>query len=116
MRTSQQTTTVTQIAGLTGQVNDFFRSATDTFAGIKDAASAEAAVPKLRELSTRLDSMRVRWTAAAEARASLVALVKDLSAKLMPSIDSLVAVPAIADKLKPLIDELRRKLNSMVTA
>jgi hypothetical protein len=59
MRTSQQTTTITQIAGLTGQVNDFFRSATDTFAGIKDAASAEAAVPKLRELSTRVDSMRV---------------------------------------------------------
>ena len=117
MRTSQQTTTVTQIAGLTGQVNDFFRSATDTFAGIKDAASAEAAVPKLRELSTRLDSMRVAMDQLpADARASLVALVKDLSAKLMPSIDSLVAIPAVGDKLKPLIDELRRKLNGMVTA
>lgn len=116
MRTPQQTTTVTQIAGLTGQVNDFFRSATDTFAGIKDAASAEAAVPKLRELSTRLDSMRVAMDQLpADARARLVALVKDFSTKLMPTIDSVVAIPAVGDTIKPLIDELRRKLNGLVT-
>ena len=117
MRTPQQTATVTQIAGLTGQVSDFFRSATDTFAGIKDTASAEAAVPKLRELSTRLDSMRVAMDQLpADARARMVTLVKDLSAKLMPTIDSLVAIPAVGDTIKPLIDELRRKLNGMVTA
>ena len=45
-------------AVLTGQVSDFFRSATDTFAGIKDTASAEAAIPKIRDLSSRLDSLR----------------------------------------------------------
>jgi hypothetical protein len=116
MRTSQQTATVTQIAGVTGQVNDFFRLATDTFAGIKDAASAEAAVPKLRELSTRLDSMRVAMDQLpADARARLVALIKDLSAKLMPTLDSLGAIPAVGDKIKPVIDDLRRKLNGMVT-
>ncbi len=117
MRTPQQTATVPQIAGLTGQVNDFFLSATNTFAGIKDSASAEAAVPKLRELSTRLDVMRVAMDQLpADARARLVALVKDLSAKLMPTIDSVVAMPVVGDTIKPLSDELRRKLNGMVTA
>src|SRR5262249_36918037 len=60
-----RTTTVTappigteRVALLTGQVTDFFRSATDTLTGIKDTASAEAAIPKLRDLSSRLDSLR----------------------------------------------------------
>ena len=117
MRAPQQTATVPQTVGLTAQVNDFFLSATNTFAGIKDAASAEAAVPKLRELSTRLDSVRVVMDQLpADARARLVALVKDSSATLMPAIDSVMAMPAVGDTIKPLIDELRRKLNGMATA
>ena len=68
-----------QVARLIGQVNDVFRSATDTFAGIKDAASAEMAVPKLRELSTTLDTLRFTMNQLpVDARAKLVALVKDL--------------------------------------
>jgi Bacterial protein of unknown function (DUF937) len=116
MRTPQQTATAPQTAGLTGEVNDFFLSATNTFAGIKDAASAEAAVPKLRELSTRLDSMRVAMDQLpADARSRLVPLVKDFSAKLTPTMDSVMAMPAIGDTIKPLIDELRRKINGIVT-
>jgi hypothetical protein len=116
MRVPEQTATATLLTSLTGQVNDFFLSATNTFAGVKDAASAEAAVPKLRELSTRLDSMRVAMDQLpAEARSRLVALVKESSAKLMPVMDSVVAMPAVGDTIKPVIDELRRKLNGMVT-
>jgi hypothetical protein len=116
-RAPQQTAIPTQVASLTGQVNDFFLSATNTFAGIKDAASAEAAVPKLRELSTRLDSMRVEMgQLPADARSRLAALVKELSAKLMPVMDSVVAMPVVGDTIKPVIEELRRKLNGMATA
>jgi Bacterial protein of unknown function (DUF937) len=116
MRVPEQTATATLLTNLTGQVNDFFLSATNTFTGIKDAASAEMAVPKLRELSTRLDTMRVAMDQLpADARNRLVALVKDSSAKLMPAMDSVMAMPAVGDTIKPLIDELRRKLNGMVT-
>ena len=105
-----------QVTRLTGQVTDFFRSATDTFAGIKDAASAEMAVPKLRELSTTLDTLRFTMNQLpVDARAKLVTLVKDLSAKLMPTLDSAVTLPAVGDTVKPFVDELRRKLNAMVT-
>jgi hypothetical protein len=115
-RMSEQTATATLVNTMTGQVNDFFLSATNTFTGIKDAASAEAAVPKLRELSTRLDSMRVAMDQLpTEARSRLAALVKESSAKLMPVMDSVVAMPAVSDTIKPLVDELRRKLNGMVT-
>jgi Bacterial protein of unknown function (DUF937) len=106
-----------QVARLTGQVTDFFRSATDTFAGIKEAASAEMAVPKLRELSTTLDTLRSTMNQLpVDARAKLIALVKDLSAKLMPTLDSAVTLPAVGNTVKPFVDELRRKLNAMVTA
>jgi hypothetical protein len=47
-----------RMALLSRQVTDFYRSATDTFSEIKDTASAEAAIPKLRDLSTTLDSLR----------------------------------------------------------
>jgi hypothetical protein len=106
-----------QIARLTGQVTDFFRTATDTFTGIKDVASAEAAAPKLRELSARLDTMRVAMNQLpADARARLVALVKDLGAKLLPTIEAAMAIPVVGDTLKPYVDDLRSKLNALGTA
>jgi hypothetical protein len=106
-----------QVARVTGQVTDFFRTATDTFTGVKDAASAEAAAPKLRELSTRLDTMRVAMNQLpADARAKLVALIKDLGAKLMPTIEAAMAIPTVGDTLKPYVDDLRSKLNALSTA
>ena len=106
-----------QVARLTGQVTDFFRTATDTFTGIKDTASAEAAAPKLRELSTRLDTMRGAMNQLpADARARLVAMVKDMGAKLLPMIESAMAIPAVGDTLKPYVDDLRSKLNALGTA
>ena len=106
-----------QVTRLTGQVTDFFRTATDTFTGVKDAASAEAAAPKLRELSTRLDTMRVAMNQLpADARAKLAALVKDLGAKLTPAIEATMAIPTVGDTLKPYVDDLRSKLNALSTA
>jgi uncharacterized protein DUF937 len=106
-----------QATRLTGQVTDFFRTATDTFTGVKDTASAEAAAPKLRELSTRLDTIRVSMNQLpADARAKLAVLVKDLGAKLMPTIEAAMAIPTVGDTLKPYVDDLRSKLNALGTA
>lgn len=105
-----------QVAHLTGQVTDFFRAASDTFTGIKDVASAEAAAPQLRELSTRLDALRVGLNQLpTDARAKLVTVVKDLGAKLMPTIEAAMATPVVGDTLKPFVDDLRSKLNALGT-
>jgi hypothetical protein len=119
-----RTTTVTttpigtdQVAVLTGQVSDFFRSATDTFTGIKDTASAEAAIPTLRDLSSRLDSLRGSMDQLPpDARAKLAALFTDQRAKLTPVIDSVLAMPVVGDRLRPLIEELRTKMNMVASA
>jgi Bacterial protein of unknown function (DUF937) len=106
-----------RVALLTGQVTDFFRSATDTLTGIKDSASAEAAIPKLRDLSSRLDSLRVAMDQLPlDLKARIAALIKDQGAKLTPAFDSILAMPVVGDRLKPLIDELRTKMNTLASA
>jgi hypothetical protein len=101
-----------RVAALTGQVTDFFRSATDTFTGVKDTASAEAAIPKIRDLSSRLDSLRGSVDQLpSDARGRIAAQFTDLRAKLTPVVDSVLAMPVVGDRLKPLIAELRTKMN-----
>jgi hypothetical protein len=105
------------VAVLSGQVTDFFRSATDTLTGIKDTASAEAALPKLRDLSSRLDSLRVSMDQLPlDLKARIAGLIRDHGAKLTPMFDSIVAMPVVGDRLKPVIDELRTKMNALASA
>jgi hypothetical protein len=42
--------------------------------------------------------------------------VKDLGAKLMPTIEAAMAIPTVGDTLKPYVDDLRGKLNALSTA
>jgi hypothetical protein len=119
-----RTTTVTpppigtdRVAVLTGQVTDFFRSATDTLTGIKDTDSAEAAIPKLRDLSSRLDTLRGTMDQLPlDLKARIAALVRDHGAKLTPVFDSILATPVIGDRLRPLVEELRTKMNALASA
>jgi hypothetical protein len=74
-------------------------------------------VPKLRELSTTLETMRVVMSQLpGDARAKLVTLVQELSTKLMSTLDSAVAIPAVGDTIKPFVDDLRSKLRAMGAA
>ena len=69
------------------------------------------------ELSTRLGALRVGVNQLpTDARAKLVTLVKDLGAKPMPTIEASMAIPAIGDRLRPFVDDLRSKLNALGTA
>ena len=105
-----------RVAVLTGQVSDVFRSATDTFTGITDTAAAEAAVPKLRGLSSQLDTLRGSMDQLpAEGKARIVALCKDGASKLMPVINSAMAIPGVSDRIQPIVDEIRAKLTAVVS-
>ena len=55
------------------------------------------------------------WTTTTDARAKLVTVVKDLGAKLMPTIEAAMATPVVGDTLKPFVDDLRSKLNALGT-
>jgi hypothetical protein len=49
-------------------------------------------------------------------KARIAALIKDQGAKLTPVFDSIFAMPVVGDRLKPLIDELRTKMNTLASA
>ncbi|MET0516062.1 MAG: DUF937 domain-containing protein [Nitrospiraceae bacterium] len=103
-----------QVTGLTTQVTDFFRSATDVFTDMKDAASAQAAMPKLKDLMVKLDSIRgLIDKLPAESKDKVLTVVKGLSSKLVLLIDKVMATPGVGEKIKPLVDDLRTKLNAL---
>jgi hypothetical protein len=100
-----------QVAGLTTQVTDFFRSATDVFTDMKDAASAQAAVPKLKDLTVKLDSLRgLIDKLPADAKEKVLTVFRGLSSKLVLLIDKVMATPGVDEKIKPFVDDLRAAL------
>lgn len=89
-------------------------SATDALTGIKDAATANAALPKLRELNTRLGDVTKLWDTLPETgRAS----VRSAAGAALTSVKGLVAkaaaVPGVGPDVKPVLDEMTKKLAAL---
>jgi hypothetical protein len=101
---------------ITTQANNFVGNATEAFAQIKDAASAEAALPKLKELSTSLDALKTGASAlGADARSSMAAALKTAADKLTPMFDRVLRIPGVKEKIGPTVDEIRKKLTELTT-
>jgi hypothetical protein len=99
---------------LANQVNASMGALRIALAGINDAGSAEAALPRIRDAKAQLD----RVSALAEqlppdGKRALARLV----ASVMPAINTLcdraLALPGVSSVAKPAIDELRVRLDSL---
>src|SRR6516225_1856959 len=98
------------------QVTDSITSLRTTLGGITDAASAQAALPKLREVTTQIDKVDgLLGQLSPEQRKVLAGMVNPLMPSLNQLFDKVLAIPGVADLLKPTIDALRAKL-AMLTA
>jgi hypothetical protein len=101
-------------ARLTGDLKDVFESATRTLSGIKDAATAQAALPDLEKLNTKLDAVKGLWDKLpAAAQGTVSALVKDNMGKLQELIDKIMALPGVGEKVKPVLDAMVSKLKTL---
>jgi hypothetical protein len=109
---------VTAVQGLTvggldigKQVTDSITNLRTTLAGITDAASAQAALPKLREVTTQIDKVDgLLEQLSPEQRKVLAGVVGPLMPSLNQLFDKVLAIPGVAELLKPTIDALRAKL------
>src|SRR5499427_8173113 len=109
---------VTAVQGLTvggldigKQVTDSISNLRTTLAGITDAASAQAALPKLREVTAQIDKVDgLLGQLSPEQRKVLAGMVNPLMPSLNQLIDKVLAIPGVAELLKPTIDALRAKL------
>ena len=114
---------VTAVQGLTvggldigKQVTDSFNTLRTTLAGITDASSAQAALPKLREVTAQIDKVDgLLGQLSPEQRRVLAGVVNPLMPSLNQLFDKVLAIPGVAELLKPTIDALRAKL-ALLTA
>ena len=97
-----------QIARATGQVKDFFTSATTTLGQITDQASAEAALPRLRELAGQFESLRTSTAGLPTAvRDGVRPVVSQSWSALQATIDKVTAIPGVGSVLRPVVDQIR---------
>jgi hypothetical protein len=96
------------------QVNDSITNLRTTLAGITDPTSARASLPKLQEVTAQVDKVDgMLGQLSAEQRKLLAGIVSPLIPSLNQLFDKVLAIPGVADVLKPTIDALKAKLATL---
>jgi hypothetical protein len=99
---------------LANQINASVGSIRTVLPGITDAASAEAALPKLREAAAQLNEVSSRAAQLSpEGKSTLVKLIVAATPTINQMCDKVLAAPGAGDIAKPAIDELRGKLDAL---
>ncbi|MDR6756146.1 hypothetical protein J2Y48_001436 [Mycoplana sp. BE70] len=96
------------------QVTDTMAELQTTLNGVTDAATAQAALPKLQTATdtfNKVDGMLGQLSA--EQKAALSGLVKPGLTSLNALFDKVLALPGVSDVLKPTIDALKAKLATL---
>jgi hypothetical protein len=98
------------------QVTDSIANLRTTLTNVTDAASAQASLPKLQEVTAQIDKVDgLIGQLSAEQRKLLAGIVSPLVPTLNQLFDKVVAIPGVADVLKPTIDALKAKLAVLTT-
>ena len=99
---------------LANQINASVGSIRTVLPGITDAASAEAALPKLKEAAAQLNEVSSRATQLSpEGKSTLVKLIVAATPAINQMCDKVLATPGAGTIAKPAIDELRGKLDAL---
>jgi hypothetical protein len=99
---------------LANQINASVGSIRTLLPGITDAASAQAALPKLKEAVAQLNEVSSRATQLSpEGKSTLVKLIVVATPTINQMCDKVLATPGAGDIAKPAIDELRGKLDAL---
>jgi hypothetical protein len=112
----QQATTSAQSLVVGGvdigkQVNDGISNLRTTLNGITDPASAQAALPKLQDATSQIDKVGgMMAQLSPEQRKILAGLVTPAMPALTQLFDKVLAIPGVAQLLKPAIDAVKAKL------
>ena len=93
------------------QVTDTIGNLRSTLSGITDAASAQAALPKLTDATAQVDKVTGVIGQMSDAqRKTLAGLASPMMSTLNQLFDKVLAIPGVAEVIKPTIDTLKGKL------
>jgi hypothetical protein len=96
------------------QITNSVASVRTTLNGINDVASAQAALPKLQEVTAQIaktDSAVGQLSA--EQRKAIAAVINPLMPTVNQLCDKVLAIPGVAEVLKPSVDTLKAKLTAL---
>jgi hypothetical protein len=98
----------------TDQVKQLVTNATDALTGITDPASADAALPKLRDLSTKVDGLSTTLGALpAGARKPVNQMLGTGYTRLKELANKAMAIPGVGDKIRPVVEPMLSKLQAL---
>jgi hypothetical protein len=84
---------------------------------VNDAASAEAARPKLQEIADNLDEIgNLAGQLPADGKQALTGMVDGATPEIHELIDKVMAMPGVADVLKTTLEPIKTKLQALSTA
>jgi hypothetical protein len=93
------------------QITDSIASLRTTLTGITDGTSAQAALPKLREVSAQVDKVSgLIGQLSVEQRKVVAGLINPFLPTINQLFDKVLAIPGVAEILRPTIDALKAKL------
>jgi len=96
------------------QVTDSISGVRSTLNGVTDAASAQAALPRLQTATSQIDKVNGMLAQLSDGQRKMLAgLVSPGMSTLNQLFDKVLAIPGVAEIIKPTIDTLRAKLASL---
>jgi hypothetical protein len=97
------------------QVTDSINTLRSTLTDITDPASAQAALPRLREATTQIDKVSGMVGQMSDAQRKVLAgLVNPMMSTLNQLFDKVLAIPGVAEVIKPTVDTLKAKLATLI--
>ena len=102
---------------LASQFTSSVNSLKSALSGIKDVAGAQAALPKINELTAQLNDIKTRAAKLPpEGRSELAKLIVAATPAINQICITVLAVPGVGPVAKPAIDDLRAKLDDLSRA
>jgi hypothetical protein len=99
---------------LANQVNSSIGALRSVLPGITDVASAQAALPKLREATAQLNEVsNLAGKLTPEGRSALAKLIAAATPTINQMCDKVLSTPGVGGVAQPAIDELRRRLDTL---
>jgi hypothetical protein len=96
------------------QVTETITDLRATLGGVNNAATTEAALPRLPNTTAHGDKIRgLIEQLSAEQRKTLAGLVSPMMPKLSELFDEVLAIPGVADALKPTVEALKGDLATL---
>ncbi|WP_165219268.1 DUF937 domain-containing protein [Aquisphaera insulae] len=102
---------VAQVSTLTKDLGSAYTTLAEILGSVKDGPTAEASLPKLTDLSTKVDGFKGIYDKLNEAgKAAIAKIATEQLGKLKDVADTVLKVPGLSDKFKEILQAILTKL------